>query len=130
MLHQNTQSTDRDPYVKDTPTLIASDKVDGTAVYGSDGKRIGSIQRIILEKRGGRVAYAVLSFGGFLGIGDEYYPLPWEKLSYDENLDGYRVDLTKNQIEGAPRFREDERDWYRENGRSVYEYYGVPPYWM
>lgn len=98
--------------------------------YGSDGKRIGSIQRIILEKRGGRVAYAVLSFGGFLGIGDEYYPLPWEKLSYDENLDGYRVDLTKNQIEGAPRFREDERDWYRENGRSVYEYYGVPPYWM
>ncbi|NGO64708.1 PRC-barrel domain containing protein [Rhizobium daejeonense] len=130
MLHQNEQSTDRDPYVKDTPTLIASDKVDGTAVYGSDGKRIGSIQRIILEKRGGRVAYAVLSFGGFLGIGDEYYPLPWEKLSYDENLDGYRVDLTKKQIEGAPRFREDERDWYRENGRSVYEYYGVPPYWM
>ena len=66
-MHQNTQATGRDPYVKDTASLIASDKVDGTAVYGADGERIGSIKRIILEKRGGRVAYAVLSFGGFLG---------------------------------------------------------------
>ena len=56
---------------------------------------------MILEKRGGRVAYAVLSFGGFWGIGDDYYPLPWEKLSYDENLDGYRIDMTKEQVEGA-----------------------------
>ncbi|MCJ7994996.1 PRC-barrel domain-containing protein [Rhizobium cremeum] len=130
MLHESGQTSGRDPYVKDTPTLIASDKVEGTAVYGADGKRIGSIQRIILEKRGGRVAYAVLSFGGFLGIGDDYYPLPWEKLTYDEELDGYRVDLTREQIERAPRFRSEDRDWYRENGRSVYDYYGVPPYWM
>lgn len=69
--------TDRNPYAKDTFSLIASDKVEGTAVYGVDGKRIGSVQRVLLEKRGGRVAYAVLSFGGFLGIGDDYYPLPW-----------------------------------------------------
>lgn len=130
MLHQNQTTQGRDPYVKDTPTLIASDKVEGTAVYGADGKRIGSIQRIILEKRGGRVAYAVLSFGGFWGIGDDYYPLPWEKLRYDEELDGYRLDMTKDQIEGAPRYRDDDSDWYKNNGRSVYDYYGVPPYWM
>ncbi len=131
MLQENrTAVSGRDPYVKDTPSLIASDKVEGTAVYGRDGERIGSIQRIILEKRGGRVAYAVLSFGGFWGIGDDYYPLPWDKLTYDESLDGYRIDLTKEQIEAAPKHREDGEDWYRENGRSVYDHYGVPPYWI
>lgn len=129
-MHQNTQATGRDPYVKDTASLIASDKVDGTAVYGADGERIGSIKRIILEKRGGRVAYAVLSFGGFLGIGDDYYPLPWEKLTYDESLDGYRIDLTREQIEGAPRLANDDGNWYRDNGRNVYDFYGVPPYWI
>lgn len=129
-MHQNKQAAGRDPYVKDTASLIASDKVDGTAVYGADGERIGSIKRIILEKRGGRVAYAVLSFGGFLGIGDDYYPLPWEKLTYDESLDGYRIDLTKEQIERAPRLKDDDRDWYRDNGRNVYDFYGVPPYWI
>lgn len=129
-MHQNSQATGRDPYVKDTASLIASDKVDGTAVYGADGERIGSIKRIILEKRGGRVAYAVLSFGGFLGIGDDYYPLPWEKLTYDESLDGYRIDLTREQIESAPRLTDDDGDWYRDNGRNVYDFYGVPPYWI
>ncbi|PJI44847.1 MAG: photosystem reaction center subunit H [Rhizobium sp.] len=129
-MHQNTQATGRDPYVKDTASLIASDKVDGTAVYGANGERIGSIKRIILEKRGGRVAYAVLSFGGFLGIGDDYYPLPWEKLTYDESLDGYRIDLTREQIEGAPRLADDDGNWYRDNGRNVYDFYGVPPYWI
>ena len=129
MLHQET-TRGQDPYAKDTRALIASDKVEGTSVYGADGKKIGSIQRIMLEKRGGRVAYAVLSFGGFLGIGDDYYPLPWEKLRYDEQLDGYRIDLTKEQIEGAPRYADDDDSWYNDNGRRVYDYYGVPPYWM
>ena len=129
-MHHNTQATGRDPYVTDTASLIASDKVDGTAVYGADGERIGSVKRIILEKRGGRVAYAVLSFGGFMGIGDDYYPLPWEKLTYDESLDGYRIDLTREQIERAPRYADEDRDWYRDNGRSVYDFYGVPPYWI
>lgn len=131
MLQENrTAVAGQDPYVKDTASLIASDKVEGTAVYGRDAERIGSIQRIILEKRGGRVAYAVLSFGGFWGIGDDYYPLPWEKLTYDESLDGYRIDLTKEQVEVAPRYKDDGGDWYRNNGRSVYDYYGVPPYWI
>lgn len=130
MLQENRTAGAQDPYVKDTPSLIASDKVEGTAVYGRDGERIGSIQRIILEKRGGRVAYAVLGFGGFWGIGDDYYPLPWEKLTYDESLDGYRIDLTREQVEAAPRAQDDSEEWYRNNGRSVYDYYGVPPYWI
>ncbi len=130
MMHQEPRAG-QDPYVKDTPSLIASDKVEGTRVYGADGKHIGSIQRIILEKRGGRVAYAVLSFGGFLGIGDDYYPLPWEKLHYDEELDGYRIDLTKEDIENAPHFANlDDNDLLNARDRKVYDYYGVAPYWM
>jgi hypothetical protein len=130
MLNQTSDTSRSDPHVKDTPTLIASDRVEGTKVYGADGKHIGHIERVILEKRGGRVAYAVLSFGGFLGMGEDHYPLPWEKLRYDEQLDGYRLDLTKEQIEGAPRFADESDNWYQDNGTKVYDYYGVPPYWM
>ena len=90
----------------------------------------GTIERILVEKRSGKVSYAVLSFGGFWGIGDDYYPLPWEKLTYDESLDGYRIDLTKEQVEAAPKYRDGSDEWYRNNGRSVYDYYGVPPYWI
>ena len=122
----------QDPNIRETPTLIASDKVEGTAVYDVNDNHIGSIERIILEKHGGRVAYAVLSFGGFLGIGNERYPLPWEKLTYDERLDGYRIDLTKEQIENAPSLDDDDDsgEWFRDNGRKIYDYYGVPPYWI
>ena len=130
MLHEN-PPLHQDPSIRETRSLIASDKVEGTAVYGADGKHIGAIERVILETRGGKVAYAVLSFGGFLGFGDDYYPLPWEKLTYDESLNGYRVDLTREQIENAPRFRDENDDsWYGEKDRRIYDYYGVPPYWM
>jgi hypothetical protein len=130
MLHQDKDQNRRDPNVKDTPSLIASDRVEGTRVYGADAKHIGSIERLIIGKKDGRVAYAVLSFGGFMGIGHDHYPLPWDKLSYDTQLDGYRIDLTKEQIEGAPRYADDDDSWYNDNGRRVYDYYGVPPYWM
>lgn len=66
----------KDPDVKETHDLIASDMVVGTSVYGRDESHIGKIERLILEKRSGRVSYAVLSFGGFLGIGHDHYPLP------------------------------------------------------
>ncbi len=120
-----------DASIKETHDLIASDKVEGTSVYGADGKHIGSIERLVLEKRNGHVSYAVLSFGGFLGIGNDHYPLPWQKLNYDESLGGYRVDLTKEQIEKAPKYASNEEyEWNRQNGTRIYDYYGIPPYWM
>ena len=67
----------------ETGNLIGSDKVEGTAVYGADRNKIGSIERVMIDKPSGKVSYAVLSFGGFLGIGDEHYPLPWQSLKYD-----------------------------------------------
>jgi sporulation protein YlmC with PRC-barrel domain len=123
--------TNQDPDIRETHDLIASDMVVGTNVYDIQGNHIGQVERLILEKRGGRVSYAVLSFGGFLGIGDDYYPLPWQKLDYDESLAGFRIDLTKEQIEGAPRYaRDQDFDWGAESGRRVYDYYGVRPYWV
>src|SRR5712671_6104899 len=65
---------------RETGSLIGSDKVEGTAVYGANDTKIGSIERVMIDKMSGRVSYAVLSFGGFLGIGDDHYPLPWQSL--------------------------------------------------
>jgi sporulation protein YlmC with PRC-barrel domain len=129
MTYDDVRNTDAD--VKETHTLIASDKVEGTKVYDLRGEHIGAIKRILLEKRSGKVSYAVLSFGGFLGIGDEHYPLPWSKLNFDPELNGYRVDVTKEQIEGAPKYDGDDDDYLTsDRGRHVYDYYGVAPYWI
>jgi sporulation protein YlmC with PRC-barrel domain len=68
---------------KAASNLIGSDKVEGTPVYRSNGGRVGQIERVMIDKFSGKVAYAVMSFGGFLGIGEDYYPLPWSVLTYD-----------------------------------------------
>ncbi|WP_127143385.1 PRC-barrel domain-containing protein [Pelagibacterium montanilacus] len=118
---------------KETASLIGSDKVEGTKVYSMDGDHIGSIERVMLDKYSGQVAYAVLSFGGFFGIGDEHYPVPWAKLTYDEDLGGYRTDLSKEQVENAPRVhRNDDDRAFNEKtaGIGIYNYYGIPPYWI
>ncbi len=111
----------------ETVNLIGSDKVQGTAVYGPDGERIGEIERVMIEKVSGKVSYAVLSFGGFLGIGDDNYPLPWHSLKYNTELGGYQTLITRNQIEGAPKYaRNSEWDLGGPFGpRAVDGYYGT-----
>ena len=110
--------------------LIGSDRVEGTSVYGADRNKIGSIERVMIDKISGKVAYAVLSFGGFLGMGEDYYPVPWSTLRYDTNLGGYLVNLTKDQLEKAPKYSESQGwNWNRENDRRVYDYYRASPYW-
>src|ERR1700716_301958 len=91
-----------------TFSLIASDRVKGTAVYDAHGKRIGKVERLVIDKASGRVAYAVLSFGGFLGIGADHYPIPWPMVDYDEKLGGYRVDITEEQLKNAPKIEQGE----------------------
>jgi hypothetical protein len=115
---------------RETTSLIGSDKVEGTAVYGPDREKIGSIERVMIDKISGKVAYAVLSFGGFLGMGEDYYPVPWSTLDYDTSLGGYRVNFTKDQLDRAPKYTESQGwNWSRENDRKVYDYYGAQPYW-
>jgi hypothetical protein len=113
--------------VRETGSLIGSDKVEGTAVYGADDTKIGSIERVMIDKISGKVSYAVLSFGGFLGIGDDHYPLPWQSLKYDTNLGGYRTGITETQLQGAPKYGNDNAwNWSDPaRTRSVNDYYGV-----
>jgi hypothetical protein len=87
---------------RETAQLIGSDKVEGTPVYRSNGDHIGQIERIMIDKISGKVAYAVMSFGGFVGIGEDYYPLPWSLLTYNTRLEGYEVNVSE-QSSTAPR---------------------------
>lgn len=115
---------------RETTSLIGSDKVEGTAVYGSDEKRIGSIDRVMIDKKSGKVAYAVLSYGGFLGIGDDHYPTPWSNLKYDTRLGGYVIGITIDQLQGAPKYSNDnEWGWSRAEDERVYGFYKAAPYW-
>ena len=99
----------------------------GTAVYSADGEKIGSIERVMIEKVSGKVSYAVLSFGGFLGIGDDHYPLPWQSLKYDTSLGGYVTGVTESQLQGAPHYGNDNTwNWGDPTRtRAVNDYYGV-----
>jgi hypothetical protein len=114
---------------RETGTLIGSDKIEGTAVFGPDAMRIGSIRRVMIDKRSGKVSYAVLSFGGFLGVGDDYYPLPWHSLKYDTDLGGYRARITEKHLESAPKYS-DINDWNWDDDtrlQGVSSHYGVVP---
>jgi sporulation protein YlmC with PRC-barrel domain len=114
----------------ETDRLIASDKVEGTAVYNRAGERIGDVHNFMVDKYSGRVAYAVMSFGGFLGIGEKYHPVPWKVLTYDTGMGGYVVDLDEETLRDAPSFAGDEvpgwggRDW----DTRIHDYYRVPLY--
>ncbi|MFV3130147.1 PRC-barrel domain-containing protein [Niveispirillum sp. KHB5.9] len=117
--------------LNETTTCISADKVNGTDVYSTAGEKIGHVEDVMLNKRTGNVAYAIMAFGGFLGIGERYHPLPWSVLKYDTAKEGYVVPLDKSRLENAPSYSEqelgaDDRRW-RE---PVSTYYNVPPYWM
>jgi hypothetical protein len=111
--------------------LIESDRVEGTTVYDPQGNDLGSIKRLMIEKISGKVAYAVMSFGGFLGIGEEEHTIPWNKLDYDTSLGGYRTDITEEQLRGAPSFyRDRDYDWSdRDRERELHDYWRTPYYW-
>jgi hypothetical protein len=111
--------------------LISADKVEGTAVYNRAGERLGTVENIMIDKISGRVAFAVMSFGGFLGIGENHHPLPWSVLTYDTSKGGYVVDLTREQLEGAPTYAAaDNVDLSDTHGQRVYDYYKAQPFWL
>jgi sporulation protein YlmC with PRC-barrel domain len=117
------------PSVSSKP-VIESDRVEGTAVYDPNGKHIGTIKRLMIEKVSGRVTYAVMTFGGFLGIGSHEHTIPWNKLDYDTRLGGYRTDITEEQLRGAPTVFGEGEVWPdRTREREVHDYWRIPPYW-
>jgi sporulation protein YlmC with PRC-barrel domain len=114
-----------------TNSIISAGRVQGTNVYNTAGDPLGEIDDVMIDKQSGRVAYALMSFGGFLGIGERYHPLPWNSLKYDTAQGGYVVGVTKEQLEKAPTVGRDETpNWGdRAYETRLHDYYGVPPYW-
>ena len=111
-------------------SLIAAEKVNGTTVYNGAGEKLGSVEDIMIDKVSGRAIYAVMSFGGFLGMDKKHHPLPWATLKYDLQKGGYVVNLDKKRLERAPNYDRDTKfEWTPEYGRKVDKYYDAPSYW-
>jgi hypothetical protein len=120
-----------DVHTDETSSLISADKVKGTDVYNTGGDHLGEIHDMMIDKRSGKIAYAIMSFGGFLGIGERYHPLPWSAMKYDTRQGGYVVGLTIAQLQEAPTFGGDERpEWgNRVYEQNLHDYYRTQAYW-
>ncbi|MGE3246619.1 MAG: PRC-barrel domain-containing protein [Beijerinckiaceae bacterium] len=109
-------------------SLISSNRIHGTGVFSTTGKSIGSVDHLVVDKVSGRIFYVVISFGGFLGLGKNHYPLPWSALRYDTSLMGYVTEVTEDQLRNAPEFSDDvwrDRDWET----RLHRHYGARTYW-
>ena len=104
--------------------------MEGTAVYDRNGNRIGSVKRLMIDKKTGQVAYTVLSFGGFLGLGSEEHTIPWNKLNYEPASVAFGP-ISPKTVRGAPSFyRERDYDWSdRQRERELHDYWNAPYYW-
>ncbi|MEE4208184.1 MAG: PRC-barrel domain-containing protein [Parvularcula sp.] len=117
---------------QESQQCISSDRVEGTAVYGAGGDKIGSVDCIMIEKKSGQAREAILDVGGFLGMGGTRHAIPWQMLEYDTDHDGYKLGVTEQQLKEAPAFQESDREQTlsnREHRAQVYEYYNAPAYW-
>jgi len=112
-------------------SAIRAGKAIGTNVYDRRGKKIGDLKDIVLDKTSNSIMFAVVSFGGMLGIGEKFHPVPWSELDYDPSQGGYVVSFTEEQLKSAPADSIDALT--REDGRAfrdrAYSHYGTKPYW-
>ena len=120
-----------DPARREPRSLIASDRVIGTDVRRPDGTKVGRVERLMLDKVSGRVAYAVMTFGGFLGLGEDFHTLPWAVLHFEPGQDAYVVDITEEQLRAAPRLSPEGTDPDEDGAweEQVHRYYNAAPYW-
>ncbi len=110
-------------------SLVSSGDVNGTVVFGTKGDEIGHIDHLMIDKKSGNVAYAVMGFGGFLGMGEDHHPIPWNALRYDPSREGYVTDIDADTLKGAPERPEgwqSDRAWEQ----RTFDHYGAPYYWM
>lgn len=109
--------------------MVSSDDVNGTDVYSPARAHVGHIDHLVIDKKSGTVAYAIMHFGGFLGIGEQQHAIPWGKLDYDPEVGGFVTDITAEQLQAAPAPRADwhsDRDWQE----RTYRHFGLTPYWL
>jgi hypothetical protein len=130
-MEQDTATAARAETGLDTPNrLIASNRVEGTAVYDRQGEKLGRIEYFMVDKVAGQAEYAILSFGGLFGLGGKHYPIPWDMLEYDPGKSGYVVDLDKDRLEKGPSFAAGQEPAFdRQYDQNVYDYYGVIYTW-
>src|ERR1700759_5123337 len=95
-------------------TAILASRVKGTSVYNDKGEKIGTVEDVVLDKQSNRIMFAALGFGGFLGVGEKYYPVPWSMLDYQDGVGGYVVPLSKDRLENAPAY--DLKDLTKHDG--------------
>lgn len=116
---------------EDRPRVLSASSLASTRVVNAEGEDLGRIEELMIDLAGGRVAYAVLSFGGFLGFGDKLFAVPFEALAIDAENECFRLDVPRERLEEAEGF--DEDDWPdfadRRWGEGVYRHYGVPTWW-
>lgn len=109
--------------------LISTEDVEGAKVDDPTGNAIGEIDHLMIDQISGNIRYAVMSFGGFLGLGHSYFPLPWNAIRYDLDREGYIANVTEQQLKDAPEFSDDnwmtDRDWET----RWHQHFGAKPYW-
>ena len=127
-LHPVEQPTERDLTAPTHGSVISASRVAGTAVYDLSENRIGTIEDVMIDKLQGRVNYAVLGFGGFLGFDKKHYPLRWSMLRYNSRLEGYQVRLDKDALENAPTVEQD-REWTEDHAQRVRTHYNPALDW-
>ena len=112
-----------------TRAILAS-KVNGTAVYNSDGEKIGHVEDVVLDKLSNNIMFAVIGFGGMLGVGEKYHPVPWSVLDYNPESGGYVINMSKDELKNSPAY--DVDDLISDDGTlrtETYNYYHAQQYW-
>ncbi|MEP9365724.1 PRC-barrel domain-containing protein [Xanthobacter sp. VNH20] len=116
---------------QETTSLISTSKVSGTDVYNTEGEHIGFISDVMIDKRSGKVAYAVLTFGAVLGLGGDHHPVPWAALKYDTRQGGYVTGVTIAQLQDAPPWPDEQDfDTRRAAEQRLHGHYGLQGYWV
>ncbi|MGZ8422768.1 MAG: PRC-barrel domain-containing protein [Nitrospira sp.] len=117
--------------IKTGRQLLPASTIEGTAVQNAAGEDLGEINELMIDLEKGRIAYAVLSFGGFLGMGDKLFALPWEALNIGPEGDVFILNVPREKLDNAPGFDKDNwPDWADASwGETVHTYYGYKPYW-
>jgi len=116
------------------PHVLSATSIIGSKVVNTAGEQLGNIKELMIDFEDGQVAYAVLSFGGFLGLGDKLFAIPLEALTFGTEDHTVILDVDKEVLKNAPGF---DKDHWPDNAqyesgwlRDIYEYYGYSPYWM
>ena len=120
--------------MKEYPRVLSATTIIGDKVVNPEGEQLGTLKELMIDMDGGHIAYAVLSFGGFLGMGDKLFAIPWEALAIDTEEHAFILEVDKEVLKNAPGF---DKEHWPDNAQyeagwllDIYEYYGYSPYWM